>query len=662
MSPNDKAAARIRVAALREEIAAHDHRYYVLDTPVISDAAYDDLMRELQALEAAYPDLQRPDSPTQRVGGKVATGFTPVTHRRPMLSLANAFSREDFLEFNRRVCERLGQSEVTYVAETKLDGLAINLTYEHGVLVSAATRGDGETGEDVTANIRTIGAVALTLKDAPALLEVRGEVYLPHRGFEALNQAQLAQGAKPFANPRNAAAGSLRQLDPAITRSRPLTLYCYGVGACEGQDLPPTHFELLQWLRTLGCRVSPETARVTGTAAAVAYYTAMEARRPELGYDIDGVVFKVDRLDWQAELGQVSRSPRWAVAFKFRPEERETRVLAIDVQVGRTGALTPVARLEPVFVGGVTVTNATLHNQDEIARKDVRVGDTVLVRRAGDVIPEVVGVVLDKRPAGTEPYLMPQAVPDQALQQRVQALIHFASRRAMDIEGLGDRLAEQLVREGLVVTPADLYALSATRLMALERLGEKSAENLAQAIERSRSTTLPRLLYAVGISEVGETTARQLAQYFGTLDAIAAASVEQLEQVPDIGPVVAGHIARFFADPENLALLRRVQELGVHWPVIVVQEKVDAPLAGWTVVLTGALDSMTREEAGERLLALGAKVSGSVSKKTSLVVAGSDAGSKARKAAELGIPLIDEAGFLALLAAPETAAPDLLAR
>lgn len=662
MSPSDKAAARFRIAALREEIAAHDHRYYVLDAPVISDAAYDDLMRELQTLEAAHPELQRPDSPTQRVGGKVATGFSPVTHRRAMLSLANAFSREDFLEFNRRVCERLGQSEVTYVAETKLDGLAINLTYEHGVLVSAATRGDGEVGEDVTANIRTIGAVALTLKDAPALLEVRGEVYLPHRGFEALNRAQLAQGAKPFANPRNAAAGSLRQLDPAVTRARPLTLYCYGVGACEGQDLPPTHFELLQWLRVLGCRVSPETARVTGPEEAMSYYTAMEGRRPGLGYDIDGVVFKVDRLDWQAELGQVSRSPRWAVAFKFRPEERETRVLAIDVQVGRTGALTPVARLEPVFVGGVTVTNATLHNQDEIARKDVRVGDMVLVRRAGDVIPEVVAVVLDKRPPGTEPYLMPQAVPDQALQQRVQALIHFASRRAMDIEGLGDRLAEQLVREGLIDTPADLYALTSTQLMALERLGEKSAENLAQAIERSRSTTLPRLLYAVGISEVGETTARQLAQHFGTLDAIAAASAEQLEQVPDIGPVVAGHIARFFADPANLLLLQRLRDRGVHWPAIAVQEKLDAPLAGWTVVLTGALDSMTREEAGERLLALGAKVSGSVSKKTSLVVAGSDAGSKARKAAELGIPLIDEAGFLTLLDAPETGAAALLAR
>lgn len=659
MSLSDKSSAEARIAALRREIGVHDHRYYVLDEPSISDAAYDDLMRELQALEAAFPELQRPDSPTQRVSGKVASGFMPVVHRRPMLSLANAFSREDFLEFDRRTCERLGRTEVTYVAETKLDGLAINLTYERGVLVSAATRGDGEVGEDVTANIRTIGAVALTLKGAPALLEVRGEVYLPHRGFEALNQTQLAQGAKPFANPRNAAAGSLRQLDPAITRTRPLTLYCYGVGACEGHDLPPTHYELLAWLRTLGCRVSPETTRVTGIDAAMAYYTTLEVRRPTLGYDIDGVVFKVDRLDWQAELGQVSRSPRWAVAFKFRPEERETRVLAIDVQVGRTGALTPVARLEPIFVGGVTVTNATLHNQEEIARKDVRVGDTVLVRRAGDVIPEVVGVVLAKRPPGTVPFLMPEAVPDQALQQRIQALIHFASRRAMDIEGLGEKLAEQLVREGLVATPADLYALTAAQLMTLDRLGEKSAENLAQAIDRSRSTTLPRVLYAVGIAEVGETTARQLAQNFGTLDALAAASVGQLEQVPDIGPVVAGHIAGFFADPENLAMLRRLEAAGVHWPVVEVSDAGQTPLAGWTVVLTGTLDGMTRDEAGAQLIALGAKVSGSVSKKTTLVIVGSDAGSKARKAAELGIPVVDEAGLLALLADP-AAARDLL--
>jgi len=660
MSRSDKANIRAQIEALRADIHAHDHRYYVLDDSVISDLAYDDLMRELQALEAAHPEYDSPDSPSRRVGGRPAEGFAPQTHRRPMLSLANAFSREEFMEFNRRVCERLGQTEVSYVAETKLDGLAINLTYESGVLVSAATRGDGEVGEDVTANIRTIGSVPLTLRQAPALLEVRGEVYLPHRGFEALNAQQLAQGGKAFANPRNAAAGSLRQLDPAVTRARPLTVYCYGVGACEGADVPPTHFELLNWLRELGCRVSPETARVDGVEAALAYYAAMEARRPTLGYDIDGVVFKVDRLDWQTELGQVSRSPRWAVAFKFRPEERETRVLSIDVQVGRTGALTPVARLEPVFVGGVTVTNATLHNAEEIARKDVRVGDTVLVRRAGDVIPEVVSVVSAKRPSGTVPFVMPTTVPDQALQQQVQALIHFASRRAMDIEGLGDRLAEQLVREGLVSTPADLYGLNVEQLTALERLGEKSAENLAQAIDRSRRSTLPRVLFAVGISEVGETTARQLAQHFGTLDAIAAANTATLEQVPDIGPVVAGHIARFFADPAHLDLLHRLQVLGVTWPEIATAEKADAPLVGWTVVLTGALDSMTRDEAGDRLLTLGAKVSGSVSKKTTLVVAGSDAGSKARKALELGIPLTDEAGLLRLLEDPRGVAPELV--
>jgi DNA ligase (NAD+) len=645
--------------ALREAIVQHDHRYYVLDAPTVSDAAYDDLMRELIALEATHPELCAPDSPTQRVGGKPAAGFAPVRHGRAMLSLANAFSEADFADFNRRVCERLGREAVVYVAETKLDGLAINLTYENGRLVTAATRGDGEVGEDVTANIRTIGAVPLALKGAPRLIEVRGEVYLPHDGFEALNRAQLASGAKAFANPRNAAAGSLRQLDPAITRARPLTLYCYGVGQVEGGELPQTHFETLAWLREMGCRVSPETKRVDGQDEALRYYREIETRRPHLGYDIDGVVFKVDRLDWQAELGQVSRAPRWAVAYKFRPEERETRVLAIDVQVGRTGQLTPVARLEPVFVGGVTVTNVTLHNADEIARKDVRVGDMVVVRRAGDVIPEVVGVVLDKRPSGTVPYEMPEAVPDQAGQQQIQALIHFASRRAMDIEGLGDKLAEQLLRSGLVQNPADLYALSLEQLVSLERLGEKSAENLLRAIDLSRTTTLPRLLHALGIAEVGEATARQLASHFGDIDALAEASVEMLEEVPDVGPVVSGKIAEYFADITHRDLMHRLRTLGVHWPAVTRAPAENLPLTGWTVVLTGTLESMGREQAAEQLSALGAKVSGSVSKKTSLVVVGADAGSKARKAAELGIPTIDEERFSALLAAPAEVLPTL---
>ncbi len=647
-----------RVAELRRRIAYHDHRYYALDDPEIPDADYDALMRELLALEADHPALVTPDSPTQRVGGAPLAGFTPVRHARPMLSLNNAFTPEDLVDFDRRARERLQVDALAYVAETKLDGLAINLSYRDGVLMSAATRGDGEVGEDVTDNVRTIGAVPLRLagETAPSFVEIRGEVYMTHAGFKALNEAQTARGEKPFVNPRNAAAGSLRQLDPKITRSRPLTIACYGVGAVEGVELPPTQFALLAWLRGLGCRVSRESVRVEGVEAALAYYHDMEARRARLSYDIDGVVFKVDRLDWQSLLGQVAKAPRWAVAFKFKPEERETQVVAIDVQVGRTGALTPVARLQPVHVGGATVTNATLHNADELARKDVRVGDTVIVRRAGDVIPEVVRVVLDKRPAGTEPYLMPTEVPDQLLAQRIQRLIHYASRRAMDIEGLGDKLVEQLVRAGLVTEPDDLYALRVEDLAALERMGQKSAENLHRAIERSKSTTLPRLLHALGIRDVGEATARALAQYFGALDHLMGAGVAELEQVPDVGPIVAGHVAAFFADDANRRLLAGLRGAGVHWPESAPQIATSLPLAGMTIVLTGSLESLTREEATERLQALGAKVAGSVSKKTTLVVAGAEAGSKARKAEELKIPLADEARLQALLAAPDDAA------
>ncbi len=646
-----------RVAELRRLIAYHDHRYYALDDPEITDADYDALMRELLALEADHPALVTPDSPTQRVGGAPLAAFTPVRHARPMLSLNNAFTPEDLVDFDRRARERLQADAIAYVAETKLDGLAINLSYRDGVLMSAATRGDGEVGEDVTDNVRTIGAVPLRLAGAavPSFVEIRGEVYMTHAGFRALNEAQTARDEKPFVNPRNAAAGSLRQLDPKITRSRPLTIACYGVGAVEGADLPPTQFELLAWLRGLGCRVSRESVRVEGVEAALAYYHDMEARRAKLPYDIDGVVFKVDRLDWQGLLGQVAKAPRWAVAFKFKPEERETRVVAIDVQVGRTGALTPVARLQPVHVGGATVTNATLHNADELARKDVRVGDTVIVRRAGDVIPEVVRVVLDKRPADTAPYVMPTEVPDQLLAQRIQRLIHFASRRAMDIEGLGDKLVEQLVRAGLVTEPDDLYALRVEDLAALERMGEKSAENLHRAIERSKSTTLPRLLHALGIRDVGEATARALAQYFGALEHLMTAGVAELEQVPDVGPIVAGHVATFFADDANRRLLAGLRGAGVHWPESAPQIATSLPLAGITLVLTGTLESLTREEATERLQALGAKVAGSVSKKTTLVVAGAEAGSKARKAEELKIPLADEAWLQALLAAPDDA-------
>jgi len=656
-----EAEAARRVEALRRLIAHHDHRYYALDAPEISDAAYDDLLRELSALETAYPALVTEDSPTRRVGGAPLAAFSPLRHARPMLSLGNAFDEADFTDFDRRVRERLQQDDVAYVAETKLDGLAINLTYRDGALVSAATRGDGEVGEDVTENVRTIGAVPLRLssRQAPALIEVRGEIFMTHAGFHALNEAQLARGDKAFVNPRNAAAGSLRQLDPRITRQRPLSIYCYGIGAVEGAVTPSTQFELLAWLRELGCRVSPESTRVAGLSAALEWYRAMEARRASLPYDIDGVVFKVDRLDWQELLGQVAKAPRWAIAYKFKPEERETQVLAIDVQVGRTGALTPVARLQGVHVGGVTVTNATLHNADELARKDVRVGDTVIVRRAGDVIPEVVRVVLEKRPPGTEPFVMPTEVPDQLLAQRIQRLIHFASRRAMDIEGLGDKLVEQLVRAGLVNDPGEIYRLRVEDLAALERMGEKSAENLYAAIERSKETTLQRLLYGLGIRDVGEATARQLVTYFGSLDAVMQASAAALEEVPDIGPIVAAHIVQFFSDPAHLDLIERLRAAGVRWTEFEPQPKAALPLAGFTIVLTGAFSSLTREEATARLQALGAKVAGSVSKKTSLVIAGADAGSKADKAQALGIPLADEARLLQILADPTAAAVTL---
>lgn len=647
-----------RAAWLRQAIQLHNEAYYGQDSPNITDTAYDDLLQELQALEAANPALRTPDSPTGRVGGGISAGFTALSHGRPMLSLSNAFSEADFIDFDRRVCERLGASEITYVAETKLDGLAINLTYVEGVLRSAATRGDGTTGEDVTANVRTIGAVAprLRTKNPPALLEIRGEIYISHSGFAALNAAQLASGGKLFANPRNAAAGSLRQLDSGITRRRPLSIYCYGIGALEGAERPASQQLLLAWLRQLGCRVSPETLSVTGVAAALACYRDMAARRPTLDYDIDGVVFKVDRIDWQTMLGQVARAPRWAIAFKFPPEERETRVLAINVQTGRTGTLTPVARLEPVFVGGVTVTNATLHNADEIARKDIRVGDLVIVRRAGDVIPEIVSVVMAQRPPGAVPYVMPEAVADQAFNQRVQALRHFASRRAMDIEGLGEKSTQQLVRSGLVQDPSDLYALTLTDLCSLERTGDKSAENLRKAIDTSRQTTLPRLLYALGIPDVGETTARQLTEHLGDLEVMVAASVAVFAGVPDVGPVVAASLAGFFADPEKLSLLARLRARGVQWPQVVARPIAGLPLTGRNVVLTGTLSAFTREEAAARLRALGAKVTGSVSSKTAFVVAGEDAGTKLHKAAELGVRVLDEAGLVALLANPAEAA------
>ena len=645
-----------RAARLRQLINHHDQRYYVLDDPEISDAAYDDLLSELKGLEAAHPDLVTSDSPTQRVGGKPAHEFRPVEHLRPMLSLDNAFTVDDFMNFDRRIATRLGVEVVSYTAETKLDGLAINLRYDAGVFVRAATRGDGETGEDVTDNVRTIRAVPLLLKvkSPPALLEVRGEIYLDEAGFAALNQRQLERGEKTFANPRNAAAGSLRQLDSKITANRPLTMVCYAIGTCDGWDPPDSHFECLQWLRAAGFRVSPETRRVQGAVAALAYYEAMVTRRATLGYAIDGVVYKVDSRNAQVMLGQVAKAPRWAIAFKFPPEERATRVLDIDVQVGRTGALTPVARLAPVVVGGVTITNATLHNADELARKDVRIGDLVIVRRAGDVIPEIVRVVLEQRPPTATQYGMPDAVPDQARAQRIQAILHFASRRALDIEGLGDKWVEQFVTLGLIKDPADLYGLTLESLVALDRLAEKSATNLLAAIAASKHTTLPRLLYAIGIKEVGEATARVLAEQFGSLEKIMQASCAELEQVPDIGPVVANHIHAYFALTEHREFLARLRAAGVHWSNT-EPRKADSPLAGWTMVLTGTMESLTRDDATAQLRALGAKVSSSVSKKTSVVIVGAEAGSKATKALELKVPILEEAGLVALLANPAQA-------
>jgi len=650
--PAADAPAR-RVAELRQAIEQHNYRYYVLDDPTIDDAEFDALMRELETLEAAHPELVSPDSPTQRVGAAPSTQFDSVTHAVPMLSLGNVFDEDEFREFYARVVAELERENIELAAEPKLDGLAISLRYENGDLVRAATRGDGSQGEDVTANVRTIRAVPLRLRGtAPVLLEVRGEIFMEKAGFEALNARQAELGQKTFANPRNAAAGSLRQLDSRVTASRPLTMYCYGIGEIDGAARPAGQADTLAWLRELGLRVSPESELLRGSEACIDYFRTMSSRRASLPYEIDGIVYKVDTVRDQDRLGHVARAPRWAVAWKFPPDERTTRVLAIEVQVGRTGALTPVARLDPVAVGGVTVTNATLHNADEIRRKDVRVGDTVVVRRAGDVIPEIVRVVTERRPADSVPYEMPDSVPDQERAKQVQEIIHFASRRALDIEGLGQKIVEQLVGEGLVVTPADLFTLEPDTLAALERMGEKSAANLVAAIDRARQTTLPRFIHALGIPEVGEATAANLARAFGTLEAIMAADTEALERVEDIGPVVAGSIRAWCTEQSNQALVRQLQELGVRWPEEAPPASTDAGgLAGLTCVLTGAL-SRPRDEVKRELQRLGAKVTSAVSKKTDFVVAGSDAGSKLAKAESLGVPVLDEARLEAVLDDP----------
>ncbi|WP_416340889.1 NAD-dependent DNA ligase LigA [Tepidimonas ignava] len=684
-------ADRQRMEQLRALLRHHAWRYYVLDEPEIPDAEYDRLMQELQALEARHPQWVTPDSPTQRVGAQPSAAFAPVAHRVPMLSIRTETdtSPQAALAFDARIRKELGlqpsDPPVDYVAEPKFDGLAIALHYERGVLVRAATRGDGVTGEDVTHTVRTIAQVPLRLLgDGAAIpwLEVRGEVYMRRDDFEALNERQRQRiaagdkGEKTFVNPRNAAAGAVRQLDPAVAAARPLSFYAYGLGdvtpAAQGGPAFTRHWDVLQALRTWGFAVSELVQRCAGGQALAEYHRRIGQMRDTLPFDIDGVVYKVDRLDWQQQLGFVTREPRWALAHKYPAQEQLTRVLAIEVQVGRTGKLTPVAKLEPVFVGGVTVTNATLHNEDEVLRKDVRVGDTVIVRRAGDVIPEVVAVAPPLPEPRGEPFRMPSHCPvcgsavvrepgevDHRCSgglfcpaQRKQAILHFAQRRAMDIEGLGDKLVDQLVEGGLVRTVADLYRLGLRQLAELPRMADKSANNLLAAIERSKATTLARFVFALGIRHVGESTARDLARHFGRLDAIMDASVEQLQQVPDVGPVVAASVRTFFDQPHNREVVEQLRACGVHWPEGEGAATSDAaqPLAGKTLVLTGTLPTLTRDEAKTLIEAAGGKVAGSVSRKTDYVVAGEAAGSKLDKARELGVPVVDEAGLRALLA------------
>lgn len=663
-----------QIADLIEKIRMYDYHYYVLDNPLVPDIEYDRCFRELQQLETQYPQFLSPDSPTQRVSGTAADAFMAVAHKQPMLSLSNVFNTEELQAFIKRATEKLDEpnQQLVFACEPKLDGLAVNITYENGHLTSAATRGDGATGENITANIKTIASVPLKLRsdNPPKLIEVRGEVYIPKAGFEAYNQRARELGEKTFANPRNAAAGSLRQLNPAITASRPLAIYCYGIGACEGYPLPNSHLAQLQLLKDFGFRVSSETKREIGIEGCLDYYQKMLAKRDKLPFEIDGVVYKIDNIALQQQLGFVSRAPRFACAHKFPASEEMTKLLAVDFQVGRTGALTPVARLEPVSVGGVTVSNATLHNLDEIMRKDIRIGDVVIIRRAGDVIPEVVSVVLEKRSANTQLIQLPTKCPvcgsdvvreeDEAIARCIGGLFckaqlkrmmwHFASRKAMYIEGLGSVLIDQLVDEGLVHHLADLYELDVQTLAKLERMGEKSAKNLIAALEESKNTTFNRFIYALGIREIGEASARVLADHFKDIKALESATVEELMTLNDIGPVGASYVVHFFAQPHNLEVIKRLLELGIHWPV---QEKqpinLEHPLFGKTVVLTGTLNTMGREDAKARLLAVGAKVTGSVSAKTDYVIAGSEAGSKLDKAVELGVAVLDEGRFIEML-------------
>ncbi|AUM14402.1 NAD-dependent DNA ligase LigA [Ketobacter alkanivorans] len=661
-----------QIDQLREQLREHNYLYYVLDEPSIPDVEYDRLFQQLKQLETAHPELISSDSPTQRVGAQPLAAFQQVQHRIPMLSLDNVFNEEELIAFDRRIRERLNvEGEIQYVCEPKLDGLAVSLLYENGVLVQAATRGDGQTGEDITMNIRTIESIPLRLRgdDYPQILEVRGEVFMPKAGFNRLNEKAIERGEKTFANPRNAAAGSLRQLDSSITRQRPLDMYCYSVGYVEGGDLADTHHGNLMRLKGWGMRVNPEIEVATGANELQSYHDRILAKRNALEYEIDGIVYKVNDLKLQRELGFVSRAPRWATAHKFPAQEELTTLLGVEFQVGRTGAITPVARLQPVFVGGVTVSNATLHNMDEVARMDVRIGDTVIVHRAGDVIPKVVKVVLERRPNDAEPVLMPSVCPvcgsditkaeGEAVvrcsgglfcqAQVKEAIKHFASRKAMDVDGLGDKLVEQMVDQGLIAHVSDLYRLKAEQLAAMERMGDKSAHNLITALENSKSTTLPRFLFALGIREVGEATALNLANYFGNLAALKQADADTLQQVPDVGPIVANHIVAFFQQDHNLEIIDALLAAGVHWQEQQAVDRDSLPLAGQTYVLTGTLTQMTRDEAKQYLLDLGAKVSGSVSKMSDAVVAGEKAGSKLSKAESLGVPVLDETAFIQLL-------------
>jgi len=669
------AALREKFESLRDQIRHHNYRYHALDDPEIPDIEYDRLLRELQSLEGEYPDLITPDSPTQRVGDAPISTFGTVRHELPMLSLGNAFNENELHEFHRRVLDRLeldDKAELIYAAEPKLDGAAVSLLYVEGVLVQGATRGDGTTGEDITHNVRTIEAIPLKLlgKSYPRHLEVRGEVFMPKSGFDAYNEKARAVGEKTFVNPRNAAAGSLRQLDPKLTAERPLDMYAYSVGVATDGALPSRHSEIIDQLQEWGIKVCPERRVVSGVTGCLEYYQNIGDRRDSLSYEIDGVVYKVDSLNLQAELGFVSRAPRWAIAHKFPAQEELTNVEAVEFQVGRTGAVTPVARLNPVFVGGVTVSNATLHNIDELHRKDVRVGDTVIVRRAGDVIPEVVSVILDRRPTGTRRVQLPKKCPVCkshveredggtvarctgglfCAAQRAEALKHFVSRRALDIEGFGAKLVEQLVATDRLKTPADIFQLTAGELSELDRMGEKSAENLMASIEASKSTTLARFLFALGIREVGEATAASVAGHFGKLANLRAATDEELQSVADVGPIVAARIKTFFEEQHNLDVIERLREYGVEWqetePLVTTDDGV---LSGKTFVITGTLPTMTREEAKETIQLAGGKVSGSVSSKTDYLVAGEKAGSKLAKAEKLEVTVLDEDGLMILI-------------